>query len=58
MKAKMILCNFIACIMVIASAYGLIVANIDPDKAPGLYISGLSLIAAFVYHYIGKYSRY
>lgn len=55
MRAKMYLCNFMCCFMVIVTVYSLTMAVFNPEyQFPGLYVGSLSLIASIAYHFIGK----
>ena len=55
MKAKIIVCNFIAVVMAIISLYILLDAlTLEGDLLASIYMFIMTLAGSIVYHYIGK----
>ena len=55
MKAKIIVCNFIAVVMAIISLYILLDALIsEGDLLASIYMFIMTLVGSITYHYIGK----
>ena len=55
MKAKIIVCNFIAVVMAIISLYILLDAlTSEVDLLASIYMFIMTLVGSITYHYIGK----